>query len=132
MPFPKRPSRWFRLRGRATIPSGSCPRVRRPRRFGQTIGTTCEGVGVAGRASPRVGVGGREDDVVGIGPVVMKAFPDAARAFGDVGLGGAAAMHLEVLIGAVAKKVRAARSEVGEPATYCSGVEVVVWCIWIV
>jgi hypothetical protein len=41
-------------------------------------------------------------------------------------------MHLEVLVGAVAKKVRAARSEVGEPATYCSGVEVVVWCIWIV
>jgi hypothetical protein len=35
-------------------------------------------------------------------------------------------MHLEVLIGAVAKELRAARPEVGEPATYCSGVEVVV------
>jgi hypothetical protein len=41
-------------------------------------------------------------------------------------------MHLEVLVGAVAKKLRAARPEVGGPATYCSGVEVVVWCRWIV
>ena len=32
---------------------------------GQTVGTTCEGVGVAGRASPCVGVGRREDDAVG-------------------------------------------------------------------
>src|SRR6202163_69910 len=79
---------------------------------GQTIGTACEGVGVAGRASPQVGVGRREDDVVGIGPVVVQAFPDAARALGDVGLRGAAVMHLEVIVGAVAKKLRAARPEV--------------------
>ena len=56
---------------------------------GQTIGTTCEGVGVAGGASPRVGVGRREDNAVVIGPVVVQAFPDAARAFRDVGLRGA-------------------------------------------
>jgi hypothetical protein len=35
-------------------------------------------------------------------------------------------MHLEVLVGAVAKKLRAARPEVVSPATYCAGVEVVV------
>src|SRR5271169_1793565 len=63
---------------------------------GQAIGTTCEGVGVAGRAAPRVGVGCREDDVVGIGPVVVKALPDAARSFGDVRLRRAPVMHLEV------------------------------------
>ena len=43
---------------------------------------------MAGRASPGIGVGCREDDVVGIGPVVVQAFPDAARAFRDVGLRG--------------------------------------------
>ena len=55
---------------------------------GQTIGTTREGVGVARRASPGVGVGGGEDNAVGIGPVVVQAFPDAARDFRDVGLRG--------------------------------------------
>src|SRR5215831_2281164 len=89
--------------------------------FGQTIGTACEGVGVAGRASPRVGVGRREDDVVGIGPVVVQAFPDAARAFRDVGLRGATVMHLEVLVGAVAKKLRAARPKAGEPGDVLLG-----------
>src|SRR3984893_4500835 len=53
---------------------------------GRTVGLTREGVGVARRASPHVGVGRLEDDAVGIGPVVVQAFPDAARAFGDVGL----------------------------------------------
>src|SRR5260370_30404325 len=75
----------------------------------------CEGAGVAGGASPRVGVGRREDNVVGIGPAVVHAFPDAARAFRDVGLRGATVMHLEVLSGAVAKKLRAAKPKVGEP-----------------
>jgi hypothetical protein len=88
---------------------------------GGAVGTAREGVGVAGRASPRVGVGRREDDVVGIGPVVVQAFPDAARAFRDVGLRGAAAMHLEVLVGAVAKELRAARPEVGEPGDVLLG-----------
>jgi hypothetical protein len=41
-------------------------------------------------------------------------------------------MHLEVLIGAVAKKLRAARPEVGESGDVLSGVEVVVWWRWIV
>jgi hypothetical protein len=36
-------------------------------------------------------------------------------------------MHLEVLVGAVAEELRAARPEVREPATYCPGVKVVVW-----
>src|SRR5262245_23112262 len=84
-------------------------------------GRRCEGVGVAGRASPRVGVGCREDDVVGIGPVVVQAFPDAARAFRDVGLRGATVMHLEVVVGAVAKKLRAARPKVGEPGDVLLG-----------
>ena len=76
---------------------------------------------MAGRASPRVGVGRREDDVVGIGPVVVQAFPDAARAFRHVGVGGAAVMHLKVIVGAVAKKLRAARPEVGEPGDVLLG-----------
>src|SRR5262249_4296266 len=88
---------------------------------GQTIGTTCEGVGVAGGASPHVGVGRREDDVVGIGPVVVQAFPDAARAFRDVSLRGATVMHLEVLVGAVAKKLRTARPKVSEPGDVLLG-----------
>src|SRR5690242_5046288 len=74
-----------------------------------------EAVGVAGRATPGVGVSRREDDVVGIGPVVMQPFPDAARAFRHVGVRAAEVMHLEILIGAVAKQLRAARPEVGEP-----------------
>src|ERR1700685_778225 len=44
------------------------------------------------------------DDVVGIRPVVVQAFTDAARAFRDVGLREAPVTHLEVLVGAVAKK----------------------------
>ena len=55
---------------------------------------------MAGRAAPQVGIGSGEDDVVGIGPVIVKAFPDASGAFGDVGLRGAAVMNLEVLVGA--------------------------------
>src|SRR5437867_11701758 len=45
----------------------------------------------------------------------VQAFPGAAGALGDVGLFGALVMHLEVLVGAVAKELRAARPEVGEP-----------------
>src|SRR5208283_758364 len=82
---------------------------------GQAVGPTLEGVGVARCASPRVGIGRRKDDVVGMGPVVVQAFPDAARAFRDVGLGGAAVIHLEVLVGAVPKQLPAARPEVSEP-----------------
>jgi hypothetical protein len=42
-------------------------------------------------------------------------------------------MHLEVLIGAVAKELRTARPEIGKvsPETYCSCVKVVVWWRWI-
>jgi len=89
--------------------------------IGQTVGATLEVVGVARCASPRVGIGCRKDDAVGIGPVIMQAFPDAARAFRDVGLGGAAVMHLEVFVGAVAKELRAARPEVGEPGDVLLG-----------
>jgi hypothetical protein len=88
---------------------------------GQTVGTMREGVGVAGRASPRVGVGRGEDNVVGIGPVVMQALPDAARAFRHIGLRGAAGMHLEVFVGAVAKELRATKAEVGEPGDVLLG-----------
>src|SRR4029077_18142852 len=62
---------------------------------GQTVGAAGEVVGVPGRAAPRVGVGRLENNMVRIGPVVVQAFPITARAFGDVGLGGAAAVHLE-------------------------------------
>jgi hypothetical protein len=54
----------------------------RPLRF-FAVGLTGEGVGVAGRASPHVGVGCCQNDAVGIGPIVVQAFPDTARAFGD-------------------------------------------------
>jgi hypothetical protein len=73
---------------------------------GRAVRPSREGVGVARRASPHVGVGRREDDVVGIGPVVTQAFPD---------------MHLEVLVGAVAKELLAARPEVGEPGNILLG-----------
>jgi hypothetical protein len=76
----------------------------------RSVGLTNEVVGVAGRASPEVGVGRREDDMVRIGPVVMQALPDATRAFRDVGLRTAQLMHLKVLVGAVAKKLRAAKA----------------------
>src|SRR5256885_15290582 len=75
---------------------------------GRLVGPRRDGVGVAGAASPQVGVGGRHDDVVGIGPVVVQALPDAGGAFGDVGLAGALAVHLEVLVGTVAEELRAA------------------------
>ena len=57
----------------------------------------------------------------------MQAFPDAARAFRNVGLRSTQAMHLEVLVGAVAEELRAARPKSVSPAMYCSGVKVVVW-----
>ncbi len=75
---------------------------------------TREGVGVAGRASPHVGVGRREDDAVGIGPVVMQALPDPARAFRDIGMRAVLVMHLEIRVGAVAKQLRATRPEICE------------------
>src|SRR5438034_385346 len=56
---------------------------------GRPVGLAREGVGVARVASPRVGVGGRHDHAIGIGPVVVQALPDAARALRDVGLSGA-------------------------------------------
>src|SRR4051812_44703404 len=74
-----------------------------------------EGVGVARGAAPNVGVSRRHDDAGGIGPVVVQAFPDAARAFRHIGLRAALVMHLEVFVGAVTKQLRAARSEVAEP-----------------
>src|SRR5262245_36392755 len=51
----------------------------------------------------------------------MQAFPDAARALGDVGLCEAALMHLEVLVGAVAEQLRAAGPEIGEPGDVLFG-----------
>jgi hypothetical protein len=51
----------------------------------------------------------------------VQAFPDAAGALRDVGLIGALVMHLEVLVGAVAKELLAARPEVGQPGDYLLG-----------
>jgi hypothetical protein len=58
---------------------------------------------------------------VGIGPVVVQAFKDAARTFGDIGLKTAAVMQLEVLIRTVSKELRATRSEIGEPGDVLLG-----------
>src|SRR5277367_2852409 len=88
---------------------------------GRSVGLTREVVGMAGRASPEVGVGRREDDMVRVGPVVVQPLPDATRALRDVGLRAAQLMHLEVLIGAVAKDLRTARPEVGEPCDVLLG-----------
>ena len=76
---------------------------------------------MAGRASPEVGVGRREDDMVWVGPVAVEPLPDAALAFRDVGVRAPQLMHFEVLIGAVAKKLRAARPAVGEPGDVLLG-----------
>src|SRR5262249_480197 len=81
---------------------------------GLPVGPPGKGVGVARGASPYVGVGGFHHDMGGIGPVVVQALPDAARALRDVGVRRAAVMHLEVLVRAVAKELRTAGSEVGQ------------------
>jgi hypothetical protein len=52
--------------------------------------------------------------MVRIGPIVVEAFPDACGTLCHIGFPAAEMMHLEVRVGAVAKKLRAARSEVGE------------------
>src|SRR6201996_8038173 len=88
---------------------------------GHSVGLPRQGVGVARGTAKHVGVGGRELDVVGIGPVVMQALPDAARALSDVGLSPALVMHLEVPIGTVREELRAAGSEVGEPGNELLG-----------
>src|SRR4029077_9811910 len=74
------------------------------------VGETREGVGV----DRPVSLGCRQDYAVGIGPVIVQPFPDAARAFRDVGLGGAFVMYFEVRVSAIAKKLRATWPEVGE------------------
>src|SRR6266436_8620791 len=74
---------------------------------GRPFGRLREGIGVARVAAPYVGVGGPEYDVVWIGPVIVQAFPDAARALGHVGLTGTLVVNLEVVVGAVAEKLRA-------------------------
>src|SRR5690242_20480056 len=62
-----------------------------------------EVVSVAGRPAPQIRVRRREDHVVRIGPVVVQAFPDAARPFRDIRLGVAAVMDSKVLVRAVTK-----------------------------
>src|SRR5215472_23433 len=66
--------------------------------IGFAIRRTCEGVSVAGRASPHIGVSCCKDDAARVGPVVIQTFPDAHRAFGDVGLRRADMMHLQGFI----------------------------------
>src|SRR5712664_117653 len=81
---------------------------------GRAIGPTREGVSVARSASPYIGVGRRQDDAVGVRPVVVQAFPDAPRAFCNVGLQGAELMHLEILLGGITKEFGATSPEVCE------------------
>src|SRR6267378_4902743 len=89
--------------------------------IGRAIWLTREGVGVARRPAPDVGVGRRQDDAVEIGPIVVQAFPNPARALRDVGSGVTPTIHLEVLIGAIAKKFRTTWSEFGEPSEVLLG-----------
>src|SRR5262245_28015356 len=81
---------------------------------GCAVRLTGEGVGVARRATPHVGVDRGEDDATGIGPVVIQALPNPARAFRDVCMRATAEMHFEVRVGAVAKEIRATRPELRE------------------
>src|SRR4029450_97359 len=78
------------------------------------VGLPGECVGVARVATPEIGVGGGHPHTVRIGPVVVEALPDAARALCDVSLIEALVMHLEGVVGAAAKDLRATRAEVGE------------------
>jgi hypothetical protein len=81
---------------------------------GATVGQSCERVRVTGVAAPGVGVDGLHSDVAGVGPVVVKAFPHTAGAFPDVSVPRALAVHLQVVIGAPAEYLRAARAKVRE------------------
>jgi len=61
-------------------------------------------------------------NVVGIGPVVVQAFPDAARAFRDVGLrGGHGLCTLRYSSALLPKSFEAARPKVGEPGDVLLG-----------
>jgi hypothetical protein len=68
---------------------------------GAAVGLGGEDVEVAGSAAPHVGVGVGDHDAGRVGPVVVQPFPHPAGAFGDVGVGGAAVVHLQVLVLAV-------------------------------
>ena len=81
---------------------------------GRPVVVLRQGVAVPRMASPDVGVGCCQDDMVGIGPVVVQALPDAARALRHVGMTRTLPVHLEVVVGAVAEQLRAARPEVRE------------------
>src|SRR3954447_16833916 len=81
---------------------------------GRPVGLPGEVVRVARVTAPQVRVGRRQHDVVGIGPVVVQALPDAAGALGDVGIGEALVVDLQVVVGTVAEDLRAAGAEVRE------------------
>ena len=81
---------------------------------GPSVGPPREGVDVARITAPEIGVRGLHDHAVTIGPVVVEPFPDAPGAFGDVGVGRAAMVHLEIIVGAVAEELRPTGSEVDE------------------
>src|SRR5262249_52907643 len=81
---------------------------------GRAIRLALESVGVARGASPGIGVCRRQDDAVGVRPVVVQTFPDASRAFRNVGMRGADVMHSEILVGTIAKPFGAPRSKIGE------------------
>jgi len=57
---------------------------------------------------------------------IVQALPDAAGTFGDVGLGTAALVNLEIVVGTVGEELSSGRvrSPVS-PATNCSGSDVV-------
>ena len=99
---------------------------------GRAVGPTREGVGVTRRASPSVGVGRREDDAVGIGPVVVQALPDAARAFRNVGLRAAPIVTFRYSSALLPNSFERPGPKSVSPATYCSGVKMVVRWRWIV
>src|SRR5262245_38282677 len=82
--------------------------------IGRSVGPPAKGVKVPRPTAPNVGVNRLHDHAALIGPVVSEALPDSTRPFGDVSVRSTPVMHLEVLVRAVAKELRAPWSEVDE------------------
>src|ERR1700736_3188486 len=114
MPFSRPSCRPSRVQDPEAILSSSCRPVRHNINVSATVWAAGESISVPRGAAPYIGVGGCKYDTVGIRPVIVQAFPDASRAFSDVGLRQAPLMHFEVLVGAVAKEFRTAGSKVAE------------------
>src|ERR1700736_1917874 len=114
MPFSRPSCRPSRVQDPEAILSSSCRPVRHNINVSATVWAAGESISVPRGAAPYIGVGGCKYDTVGIRPVIVQAFPHASRSFSDVGLRLPFLVHLEVLVGTVAKELRTAGPEVGE------------------